>query len=304
MRKSIIVVLAMLLLIAVCSCNKPQPEGPTIVPLVSTKEVENENGTTVEALYSDSTRMYFRLLSDTTVEVVNYRDFYDREHESSGWIYRGKVTIPEKLFHAGKDLSVVGIGDHAFGWYSDLYGYNEASLVTEAVLPQSITRIGDQAFYKCNELTSVNFPSSVTYIGPLAFASTGLTSIEIPNLMTEIMTSCFATCKQLVSVKLPNTLITIGDMAFGDCTSLTEFEIPESVAFLGYNVFLGSNALKTLVCHPTTPPAKSQFGYYYDGPLQLSDSIQFETIYVPMESVEAYKGYYAWRLYKDIIRGF
>lgn len=304
MRKSRIAALAMLLLISVCGCNKPQPEEPTIVTLVSTIEVENENGTIVEALYSDSTRMYFRLLSDTTAEVACYHDFYDREHESAGWIYRGKVTVPEALSHAGKTLSVVGIGDHAFGRYTDGYAYYLASFVTEFILPQSITRIGDEAFCHCNELTSIKIPKYVTYIGYSAFAKTGLTSVELPGSITEIMHSCFAECEHLASVKLPNTLITIGDMAFGNCTSLTEFEIPESVYFLGYCVFMGTNSLKTLVCHPTTPPAKSQFGYYYDGPLQLSDSLQFETIYVPMESVEAYKGYTPWKLYRDIITGF
>ena len=71
MRKIGIVVIAIVLSMAFYGCNKPQPEEPSVVTLVSTTEVENEHGSIVEALYSDSTRMYFRLLSDTTAEVVS-----------------------------------------------------------------------------------------------------------------------------------------------------------------------------------------------------------------------------------------
>jgi hypothetical protein len=138
--------------------------------------------------------MYFRLLSDTTAEVVSYHDFYDWEHESAGWVYRGKVTIPEVLPHAGKDLSVVGAGFQAFGMYTDEHGYEPPSWVTEVVLPQSITSIGDMAFFECSDLTSVNIPSAVTYIGYSAFSGTGLTSIEIPNSITGITAGCFADC--------------------------------------------------------------------------------------------------------------
>ena len=305
MKKTNLFVLALLLLTAFSGCNKKQPEEPAVISLVSTMEVENINGTVVEALYSDSTKMYFRLLSDTTAEVVSYHEFYDHEHESSGWIYRGKVVVPEKLSHSGKDHTVVGIGDHAFGFFHDfVYNYYyPASLVSEVDLPNSITRIGDDAFYECDELVSIDLPQSVAYIGYNAFSKTDLTSVEIPSSVTEIMGNCFGGCEHLHSVKLPNTIVCIGDGAFMDCTSLTDFVIPESVYYLGYYVFLRANALKTLYCRPTTPPFKSPNGIFYNGPLQLSDSFQFEAIYVPMESVEVYKNDFNWQLYSDIIVG-
>lgn len=40
---------------------------------------------------------------------------------------------------------------------------------------------------------------------------------------------------------------------------------------------------------------------FYEGPIQLCDSL--ETLYVPMESVEAYKNDLNWQLYTDIIVG-
>ena len=85
--------------------------------------------------------------------------------------------------------------------------------------------------------------------------------------------------------------------------ALDNFEIPESVEFLGNYVFLRSNILKTLVCRPTTPPAKMVYGIPSEGPIYLSDSIQIETIYVPMESVVEYKNDSVWQVYSDIITG-
>ncbi len=301
LKKINLFVFVLLLLTAFSGCDKKKPEEPVVILLVSTTEVENADGTIVEALYSDSTRMYFRLLDETTAEVVSYYDFYDYEHESAGWIYRGKVTIPEKFSHSGKDYTVVGIGDHAFGYFFDGHSLYYASFVTEVELPNTITRIGDQAFYSCDELVSINLPNSLTYMGYAAFDRTGLTSVEVPNSMTEIMHSCFAGCEHLSTVKLPNTIVWIGDWAFGECPSLTTFEIPESVESIGMDVFLHS-ALKSLTCRPMTPPAKSPYGIIYEGPLFLSDSL--ETIYVPMQSVEAYKNDYVWSRYADIITGF
>jgi hypothetical protein len=82
---------------------------------------------------------------------------------------------------------------------------------------------------------------------------------------------------------------------------MTEFEIPEPVAFLGNNVV--SDNLKTLICRPITPPS-NLLNIPEEGPIQLNYANQIETVYVPMGSVEAYKGYYAWQLYRDIIVGF
>ena len=302
MKKTNLIVLTALLLTAFAGCDKKLPEDPTGISLVSTIEVENVNGTIVEASYSDSTKMYFRLLSDTTAEVVSCHEFYYHENASSGWIYRGKVAVPEKLTHSGKDYTIVGIGNHAFGFFLD-YGnyYYPASFVTEVELPNTITRIGDEAFYECEELVSINLTNHLTYIGYAAFANTGLTSVEVPNSITEIMHSCFAGCDHLSVVKLPNTIVTIDDVAFAENPLLTTFEIPASVKFIGSFAFMYCDALKTMFCRPTSPPMGTHWGICSEGPIELCDSL--ETLYVPMESVEAYKNDLNWQHYSDIIVG-
>ena len=59
-------------------------------------------------------------------------------------------------------------------------------------IPNSVTSIGNGAFYHCAGLTSVTIPSSVTSIGDDAFAEcTGLTSVTLPNSVTSIGGSAF-----------------------------------------------------------------------------------------------------------------
>ncbi len=69
------------------------------------------------------------------------------------------------------------------------------------LIPNSVTAIGNCAFYGCTNLTSVTIPNSVTAIGDYAFGyCSGLTSVTIPNSVTAIGSSAFARCEKLTTV--------------------------------------------------------------------------------------------------------
>ena len=108
--------------------------------------------------------------------------------------------------------------------------YNEAfksEKITSLIIPNSVTSIGDYAFYYCRSLTSVTIPDSVTSIGEFAFfGCSSLTSITIPDSVTSIGSYAFCDCSSLTSVTIPDSVTSVGGEAFSNCHSslYTEYE--------------------------------------------------------------------------------
>ena len=99
------------------------------------------------------------------------------------------------------------------------------------IIPNSIITIGDNAFFGCENMTSITIPNSVTSIGESSFSNcSGLTSITIPNSVTSIGASAFYYCSGLTSITLGNSLSIIGYNAFNMCSSIAEIKSLNPVA--------------------------------------------------------------------------
>ena len=107
---------------------------------------------------------------------------------------------------------------------------------------------GWSKFIGCRSLTSLVIPDSVTNIGDYAFSGCrSLTSLVIPDSVTSIGDYAFWNCRSLTGIVIPDSVTSIGDNAFEYCFSLSNLIIPDSVTSIGDGAFVGCNSLSSVV---------------------------------------------------------
>ena len=101
-----------------------------------------------------------------------------------------------------------------------------------------MTQIAELGFWRNQSLENILFPNSVIKIGANAFQfCSSLESVIIPNGVTTIEEFVFESCTSLTNVTFPNSICSIGDYAFYNCVSLTNLNIPDSVVDIGRDAF-------------------------------------------------------------------
>lgn len=114
-----------------------------------------------------------------------------------------------------------------------------------SVIPDdgSVTKIGNSAFFGCTGLTSINIPDLISIIGNSAFSGcTGLTNITIPNSTTIIDEFAFGSCSGLSSVTILGNINFADDFAFSanvfsDCNNLSSVTIGKDVTKINKKLF-------------------------------------------------------------------
>ena len=153
--------------------------------------------------------------------------------------YSGNINIPSTIVYRGKSYTVTRIGNGAFNKCTDL---------TSITLPNTITSIGNNAFRGCTRLSSITLPNTITSIENNTFKGcTRLTSITLPNTITSIGKSAFSECTRLTSVTLSNNLTSIGKYAFYQCTNLSSITLPNNLRSIGDYAFWGCEKLTPVV---------------------------------------------------------
>ena len=224
----------------------------------------------------DKDGIYYRILSEEkrTVMVSSpwYYNFPGNEYVNE---YSGSVVIPEKLIYGGKTYTVTAIEAGAFFRSKNL---------TSVTIPNSVTSIGYGAFGYCGRLSSITISNSVTSIGNYAFGgcegltrvnisdldawcnidfgdwdsnplyhannlylnNEKVTSLVIPNTITEIKKYAFYYCSGLTSVTIPNSVTSIDSEAFAYCSGLTSVTIGDSVTSIGRRAFENCSGLTSV----------------------------------------------------------
>ena len=233
----------------------------------------------------------------------------------SGCISLESIVIPDSVtsigdwaFYYCDRLENVYISDIAAwcnisfdGSYSNPLCYAEnlylnGQLVTDLVIPDGITSLGNYAFYNYDSLTSVVIPDSVTSIGGYVFYDCdSLTSIVIPDSVTSIGNYAFRSCTSLTSVEIGDSVTSIGSYAFAYCDRLTSIVIPDSVTSIGSYAFVNCVSLENVYISDIAAWCNISFGDNESNPLYYAENLylngQFVTDLVIPDGVTSIGNY-------------
>ena len=200
--------------------------------------------------------------------------------------------------------------------------FNNCKSLPEITIPKTVERIGNGVFYDCTSLADVTIadretelklgsnvkspmfsscPLKSVYIGgnitygttandgysPF-YRNTSLETVRITDKETEISENEFYGCTSLKSVSMGDGIDTIGKYAFSGCSALESFSFGTGLKSIGDEAFSDCTGMKKLVSKTATPPVC--------GPQALDDINKWEcTLYVPQESLDAYKSAAQWK---------
>lgn len=196
------------------------------------------------------------------------------------------LTIPESVFHSGKQYAVTAIGDYAF---------YECEALMLLNMPLTVKNVGEYAAFGCEKLSSLTIGSNVTAIGQYAFSETSLTTVELPLSVKSIGNYAFAGCNKVTYLNTGNGLEQIGRSAFYNCTSLVTATLGVKVNVIGTNAFAGCCNLGTLNVNMPDPTQVTVTTSSFEGVNKATCRLC-----VPRGSLDAYHNAPVWQDFQNI----
>ena len=146
-------------------------------------------------------------------------------------------------------------------------------------------------------ITELIIPNNVTSIGEGAFAYSSIKSVVVSGGCQSIGDGAFNNCDSLTNVVIQKGCQSIGDRAFFSSDNITSITIPSTLTNIG-NLAFTTGKIETMYNYATTPQDMSSYSgseMLYRGILALA------TLYVPQQSINAYKSAYFWKYFGNIL---
>ena len=237
--------------------------NPTKMVYIQYQDTLDVTGGQLELTYSDGTTE----IIDMTADMVSGFDNRDMGSQQLTVTYEGFTAALEITIQEAQGITSGTCGENLTWEFEEETGmltisgtgemesFSEnapwsdfADQITEVVLAEGVTSIGDRAFSYCSSLNRITIPEGVTRIGEYAFTVCGsLSTLEIPNSVTYIGKNAFWMCSGLNSVALSENLTCINERTFAYCTGLNGIVIPDSVTSIGNYAFESCTTLNSLV---------------------------------------------------------
>ena len=246
-----------------------------------------------------------------SVTTIGGSAFYGCSGFTSVTIPNSVTSIGHFAFNGCSGLKAVYYIDSLEAWCNIDFGgsyanptqsahnlYLNGELLTNLVIPDSITKIKPYIFSGCSCLTGdLTIPNSVTSIGNYAFEGcSGFTGdLTIPNSVTSIGNYAFEGCSGFTGdLTIPNSVTSIGNSVFNGCRGFTgTLILPETITEIGNYAFYNCNSIDSIICNATIPPHIGNNAFYkvYDSVLVLT---------VPNGCVQTYRNADGWSRFNKI----
>ena len=160
----------------------------------------------------------------------------------------------------------------------------ETCVALESVsIPNTVTTLNDRVFDNCSLLKNVVSPPTAVGVGGLNVFNNAvsITSARISTGLSAVRSSYFWNCQSLEKVEIPDGVTSLDVSCFSLCTKIKTIRIPSSVTTLGNSTFGNCLSMEEYIFERTAPLSIT-FSSFTNIPRNT-------IIYVPDESVDAYK---------------
>jgi hypothetical protein len=181
-----------------------------------------------------------------------------------------QLVIPNHVTHIGKQafencsqLSSVNIPDSLTQILEKTF--NGCASLANITIPVGVGEIGQDAFAGCSALAQTQYKGQLSdwcqiqfgnqYANPISAShnlyinNTALTSLTIPDSITEVKNYAFVGCDALLQIDIPRHVLHLGESAFAHCTSLVDLSLTDALISVGSQAFEASSTLDTVTLY-------------------------------------------------------